>query len=447
MSAEATKTSPAPESPTTARPLEMDDDDVQDQGTLGGDEAAAKPSPATPAAANAPASGPNDAPPPKPPRPVTEEQRNVQTLKEAFPSIEDRVIKAVLRASGGRIEAAFNGLLELTDPEAAERDHPPPPPPRPVAEPVGRPTSTDLSQLEADERYARQLAEHYENVGAYEARTSNRGHHGGGGQRPHGRQQTGLRPQDDPDDREHSFIDDDLPVIKESLRKGFIETQSKVNTWFTQLKKRIDETFDEEDERAAQANNSFMGRPTRDQARRSADYDRYDADPELLSDDFAGMKFHSDGTPVQPQRPFGGSNPNLFKPPPPSKSPKPSDGRKVSFRDTVEDIDAYNASPKLPPKDAAASGPGGAAKASKWQPLSSVDPNPIVENDPFSLGDSDDERELKDRTTGSREIKMEDTERLKQATADAMADSLVEKSKGGSGSGSAGAGGSGDAAK
>jgi hypothetical protein len=36
-----------------------------------------------------------------------------------------------------------------------------------------------------------------------------------------------------------------------------------------------------------------------------------------------------------------------------------------------------------------------------------------------------------------REIKMEDTERLKQATADAMADSLVEdKSKGGSGSGS-----------
>jgi hypothetical protein len=83
-------------------------------------------------------------------------------------------------------------------------------------------------------------------------------------------------------------------------------------------------------------------------------------------------------------------------------------------------------------------GPGGTAKASKWQPLSPVDPNPIVENDPFSLGDSDDEREMKDKTSGSREIKMEDTERLKQATADAMADSLVEdKSKGGSGSGDA----------
>ncbi|KAK4122647.1 hypothetical protein N657DRAFT_620604 [Parathielavia appendiculata] len=433
MSAEATKTPPAPESPTTARPLEMDDDDVQDQGTLGAEETAAKSNPTTPAGANAPAAGPDDAPPPKPPRPLTEEQRNLQTLKEAFPSIEDRVIKAVLRASGGCIEAAFTGLLELTDPEAAERDRPPPPPPRPVAEPVG-PTSTDLSQLEADERYARQLAEHYENVGAYEARTSNRGYHGGG-QRPRGREQTRPGLQDDPHDREHSFLDDDLPVIKESLRKGFIETQTKVNTWFTQLKKKIDETFDEEDERQAQGSSSFLGRPTRDQARRSADYDRYDADPELLSDDFAGMKFHSDGTPIQTQRPFGGSNPNLFKPPPPSKSPKPSDGRKVSFRDTVEDIDAYNASPKMPPKDSAASGPGsGNAKASKWQPLSSVDPNPIVENDPFSLGDSDDEREVK---TGSREIKMEDTERLRQATAVAMADSLVEdKSKGGRGSGS-----------
>ncbi len=56
-----------------------------------------------------------------------------------------------------------------------------------------------------------------------------------------------------------------------------------------------------------------MGRPTRDQTRRSADYDRYDADPELLSDDFAGMKFHADGSkalsplarylPMSPPRP------------------------------------------------------------------------------------------------------------------------------------------------
>jgi hypothetical protein len=273
----------------------MDDDDVQEGVTLGPDDAAAaKPNPSSPNTASAPAAASGDAPPPKPPRPLTEAQKNQQMLKEAFPSIDDAVIRAVLTASGGRIDAAFNALLEMTDPEAAERDRPPAPPPRPVADPVG-PTSTDLSQLEADELYARQLAEQYENVGAYEARTANRAHRGGG--QPRGRQQTSTRGHDDEYDREHSFLDDDLPVIKESLKKGFIETQTKVNTWFTNLKKKLDETFDEEDEHhQAQGSNSFMGRPTRDPTRRSADYERYDADPELLSDDFAGMKFHSDGS-------------------------------------------------------------------------------------------------------------------------------------------------------
>ena len=287
----------------------MDDDDVQEQGTLTVEDGAAPkstattppPGGATAANTTAAAAPSDDVPPPKPPRPVSEAQKAQQMLKEAFPTVDDAVIRAVLSASGGRIESAFNALLEMTDPDAAERDRPPPPPPRPVSEPVG-PTSTEQSQLEADELYARQLAEHYENVGSYEARTSNQhragGGRGGAGAMPRGRQQTGLGPQDDPYDREHSFIDDDLPVIRESLRKGFVETQSKVNTWFTNLKKKIDEQFDEEDEQNRQqgTNNAFLGRPTREQARRSADYDRYDADPELLSDDFAGMKFHSDGS-------------------------------------------------------------------------------------------------------------------------------------------------------
>lgn len=40
----------------------------------------------------------------------------------------------------------------MTDPSAAEQDAPPPKPPRPTAA---------QRQLEADEMYARQLAEHY----------------------------------------------------------------------------------------------------------------------------------------------------------------------------------------------------------------------------------------------------------------------------------------------
>lgn len=86
-------------------------------------------------------------------------------------------------------------------------------------------------------------------------------------------------------------------------------------------------------------------------------------------------------------------------------------------------MDAYSASPKLPPKDGTA--PAGVAKPSKWQPLTSVEPSPIAENDPFSLGDSEDEKDHK-KGGESGGIKMEDSERLRQAAAEAMADSLVE---------------------
>jgi hypothetical protein len=95
-----------PESPTTARPLDLDDDDVQESGVLGDD---GKP---TTAAATATSQTPtNEAAPPKPPRPLTEAQKNELILKEAFPTVDQGIIKAVLRASGGNVEPAFNALL------------------------------------------------------------------------------------------------------------------------------------------------------------------------------------------------------------------------------------------------------------------------------------------------------------------------------------------------
>jgi hypothetical protein len=77
----------------------MDDDDVQ-EGTNSGD---------------APASHKtsDDMPPPKPPRPLSPQQQAENTLKEAFPSIDAAVVKAVLIASGGRVEPAFNALLGM----------------------------------------------------------------------------------------------------------------------------------------------------------------------------------------------------------------------------------------------------------------------------------------------------------------------------------------------
>ncbi|CAN8103555.1 unnamed protein product [Discula destructiva] len=439
-----------PESPTTVKPLDLsDDDDAQESGimdattpknnpTTGAATPAATPKaatvedehPSTTAAPTNPTTAASDeAPPPKPPRPVTEQQKNEAILKEAFPGIEAAVIKAVLIASGGRIDPAFNALLAMSDPDAVQPDDdaddadnelPPPQPPRPQ--------QSAQAQLEADEAYARRLAEHYESA-AYEARTANsRDLRPSRPGRPGGRggQQTGLKPNEL---SERSFIDDDLPEIQEQLKKGFQETQVKVNGWFKDLKKKFDEQFDEAEGSSSQQQQQqqqqnaqrYGGRGSGESARRSRDYARYDADPELLSDDFAGMKLHSDGTPVRPGQP----NPNVFRPPPSSTSPKP-DGRRVAFKDGAEEIDnIYNASPKNGPRDAPASG----GKTSKWQPLSTVDNDPIAENDPFSLGDSDDDKDAKDKPDTKGGIKMEDDEeRLRKAAAEAMSESLVDES-------------------
>lgn len=94
---------------------------------------------------------------------------------------------------------------------------------------------------------------------------------------------------------------DDLPVIRENIRKGFLETQSKVNSWVTSLKKKIDGE-DEDDYQAppprAAPQGYYSGPPQQpygirgsgELARRSGDRERYDADPQLIGDDFATLQ-------------------------------------------------------------------------------------------------------------------------------------------------------------
>ena len=145
-------------------------------------------------------------------------QQAENTLKEAFPNIDAAVVRAVLRASSGNVEPAFNALLGKTtivvckqatkqfvgmsDPDAQDEPTPPPQPPRRPQSPHV-PTATAQSQLAADEQYARQLAEHYNGAAAYGApRSGPRG----------GQQNAGLRSRQnndlyDDEERERSFID------------------------------------------------------------------------------------------------------------------------------------------------------------------------------------------------------------------------------------------------
>ncbi|KAE8379442.1 hypothetical protein BDV26DRAFT_291312 [Aspergillus bertholletiae] len=375
--------SPKPESPTTARPLDFDDE-PQDSGI-------------TSVSAAVTHQNTTEVAPQKPPRPLSPQQRAETTLKEAFPTIEVSVIKAVLVASNWDVERAFHALLGMTDPSAAEQDVPPPKPPRP---------SATQRQLEADELYARQLAEHY-NRRAPQPRSES------AHQYDRSRRDSELS-----EDREYSFFDDDLPVIRDNIRKGFLETQTKVNSWVQNLKKRLDGE-DQDETPSSQGYRNGGDAQTRrsgELGRRSGDRERYDADPQVLSDDFSALEMRdTEAPPPRPPRPL--ANPGLYK----TSSPSP-DRRKVSFQEgppTEIGGNLYDASEssRHPPM-------GG--KPSKWQPLSTVEPSPVGDHDPFSLGDSEDEKDTKSKDQNPVD---EGDRRIKTATTEAIPGELPSASK------------------
>ena len=86
----------------------------------------------------------------------------------------------------------------MSDPDAAE---PPPPaqPPRRAPAPTA-PTSTEEAQMAADERYARQLAEHYNGAVAY-------GGNAPGPRRGQARGPPAPLPEEYDSDRDRSFFD------------------------------------------------------------------------------------------------------------------------------------------------------------------------------------------------------------------------------------------------
>lgn len=104
--------------------------------------------------------------------------------------------------------------------------------------------------------------------------------------------------------------------------------------------------------------------------------------------------------PARPPRP--GASPS-FK----TSSPSP-DRRKVSFQE----------GPPTEIEDSTRRNPPAGGKSSKWQPLATVEPSPVAENDPFSLGDSDDEKDSKPK----EQTTVSDSEPSKKASVEAVSD-------------------------
>lgn len=182
---------------------------------------------------------------------------------------------------------------------------------------------------------------------------------------------------------------------------------------------------------ASQSEQMYGIRKSSEMGRKSTDKERYDNDPTVLDDDFTALELRdeegedtcysmevairanrltaNDHRRPSQRRPL--NDPDLFKPnvSPPQSGP-------------VDEVDA--ADRKLQ-KQAA---PGSAGKSAKWQPLTSVAPNPeSEENDPFSLGDSDDEKESKE--SKSKDIKEADSARLKEAARNSVSGDSGDASK------------------
>ena len=88
---------------------------------------------------------------------------------------------------------------------------------------------------------------------------------------------------------------DDLPVIRDNIKKGFLETQTRMNSFFTTIKKKFEESSDDEEPPPPPPRKGQQyGRGSTEYGRKSADHDRYDADPELIGDDFTGLRLHDE---------------------------------------------------------------------------------------------------------------------------------------------------------
>jgi len=105
------------------------------------------------------------------------------------------------------------------------------------------------------------------------------------------------------------LLADDLPQIKENVRKGFLETQTKVNKWITDFRKKLDgddndDPYDgptrqdspprRQNYGPSQSEQLYGIRRSADVSRKSTDKDRYDLDNRVLDDDFTALELRDD---------------------------------------------------------------------------------------------------------------------------------------------------------
>lgn len=218
-----------------------------------------------------------DAPPP-PPRPVSPVTQITKDLKDAFPNIEDKYITAVLVASEGKLDPAFNALLYISDPSfkpeipVPTTSSAPPPPPKGLTD---------------DEKLARQLQKEFEKEDRRQrAARSARKH----GRAPPARQQ----------DEEES--PDEFEQIKETFTQGFEEARTTLNGWVSGITRKFQEPNEQGNSKQSPKLFGALGGSSFNSSERKSGFDK---DPEIISNDFhtkISMKDQEEEAPQLPKR-------------------------------------------------------------------------------------------------------------------------------------------------
>lgn len=216
--------------------------------------------------------------PPPPPRPVSPVTKMKNELKEAFPTVSDRIITGILVASQGDLDQAFNACLYISDESMEEpaiviRSAQPTRPPVPPKSGSGVGAGIDESGLTDDELLARKLQKEFE----MEERRRRKKH-----QQQKDRRRFNQEQDDSPDE-----FDD----IKNTFNQGLEEARTTLNGWVSGITKsfntpaqdpeRLDQTHGRNENPklfGALGGSSFQ--------RRSNPGNKFDEDPKILPNDF-----------------------------------------------------------------------------------------------------------------------------------------------------------------
>lgn len=217
--------------------------------------------------------------PPLPSRRSTAEQQTpkenpiLRQLTEAFPNLEEKYIKAVIIASQGALDPAFNALLFLSDPEGSKDVELPSKPVKEVEAP-GLPTRRNQSQVEQDEMLARQLDQQYNKSTQHRSdRRYERSERDAHEQRVRDRERRRQTPISNVereelygpgnDDSWSQFVEKDLPEIRDVANQKIQETATKINGWLSGVKKSWGGEGQLEDNNNGYGRNRFNENPSR----------------------------------------------------------------------------------------------------------------------------------------------------------------------------------------